>query len=435
MFNTDYNNFRGDNYKVELRDQELKNERRRAIHQRLWNVHDSYVEDPTQRFQSTRLNVLIEQNCESGYGPMGNSSLPEEMVTFVRQMLTKFRVEPCRVEVEDTLYELMYHLDFNEPYFLFVDSAIVLKPGEEQLKKSFKLKESGRTIEPDSIEVFEINKGWSFAPYTHVMAMIQHPLAQRALDGYDARSPVNGQIINRTTILDKIIESVWGHTHGFYYLIEEIMERRYDDELYSKSKSPEEAENASLDMEQDTRFMAHAMAAGMLWLRSPRAVYYLIQTHPIYATLLDWNESAGHPTVAANTDGVAFVTNWDVYTKQHVHVIDAPAGTCEKCAQTVHCTKFVNVNALRADPCICGHVTDPLDTDLFQHRSDCPSKKDAKFAFVCLKCMYDITYASQLQKCGRAVCPNTNCGWHMGASARIRALTEKRKLMLTGPSA
>lgn len=435
MFQTNDNNYLKYHHTPTPEEIERRIHRKKTIHERLWTVHDAYIEDPTRRFKASGGDVLIEHNCENGRGLMSENRIPDAMLTFVQQMLAKFRVTPGKFSTEDVIYELMYHLDFTEPYWLFVDSAVVLCNNGEHLEKTFKLKETGRTLEPDRLELFRINRGWDFAPYAKVMEFIQNPLVQQVLDGYNVVNPTTNRTVIREDILEKVVNGVWGNLQNLYYFCEEILERRYDDEIYHKVNSAEEAEDAAIDYQQELKHYVHAVAAGLLWLRSPMAVSFLIYAHPIYNTLLRWSEEKNCPIEDPKSGGLAIVTGWEVYTKNQVEIVDAPAGTCESCGQTVHCTKFVNINALRSDPCTCGHITDPQDTELYMHSAHCPSRAKAKFAYMCQKCMYELSFGTQTPKCGRTTCPNTGCSWHVGANARIRALTEKRKLMLTGPGA
>lgn len=434
MFDTNNNNFVGSHYELRKRDFEADMSRRKAAHERLWTVHDSYVDDPKERFQSTKADILIEVNCESGYGPMGDNRPSEDMVLFVTQMLGSFGVSPHRYEAEDAVQELLYHLDFQEPYWVLCDAAVVSVQGGN-VAKTYRFKDTGRTVEPDACEVFEINMGWQFSPYEAMMSMLNHPLAKQIMAGYTVYHPTSKEVLTKQYLLNKVIECVWGPAKGFLWMIDELLENRYQNEVYYKSETPYQADDAQINYDLDRQFFMYAFAAGMLWLRGPQAIQYLIATHPVYAALLSWDEVNRHPLARPDTGNMAVITGWDVYTAEHMHVVDTPAGTCVGCGQTLHCTKFVNINGLRGDPCTCGRGQhDPQDTILNNHNNNCAIHTTAKFEFICHKCMYNLTYGAETIKCGRAVCPNTTCGWHMGEVARRNALTEKRKLMLTGPS-
>jgi hypothetical protein len=429
------NNFTSSHYEASLRDPEEHARKRKIIYDRLWTVHDAYVNDPKERFKASGMDVLIEMNCETGYGPMGDKSPSEDMLVFMRQMLDAFGISPHRYEVEDAAHELLYHLDFQEPYWLLVDSAVTFIKGGN-VDKCYRFKDTGRAIEPDSCEVFQVNFGWNFAPFEAAMSMLRHPLAKRVMAGEVVHNPSSGAVITKHGLLDKLVECVWGSRNAFDWIIDQLLQNRYDNEVYYRSDSPYEAEDAQINFDLDYEFFLFSYVAGMLWLRSPQAMQYLIKIHPIYGALLYWDAESQQPRALPNTGNLALVTGWDVYTAEHLLVTNAPAGSCFGCGQSLHCTKFVNINGLRGDPCTCGRGhEDPTNTETGYHDRNCAMLRSMRFEFLCQKCMYDGTYGSSTIKCGRAICPNTKCNWHMGDGARIKALTEKRKLMLTGPSA
>ena len=435
MFNVDNNNFKGYQYDPKARDiNNLNVSRRATIQQRLWTVHDAYVDKPTERFRSTRADVLLENACEMGFGPMTNNSLPEDMVLFVKQMIEAFGVSPNRYEAEDCLYELLYILDFQEPYWLLVDSAVNLV-NEGNVVKTYRFRDSGRVIEPDKCEVFKIEYGWRFAPYEAAMSMIRSQGGAAVLAGQTITGK-DGRHITKMTLLHKVIECVYGSPNYMDVLVGDVINNRYDCEVYYRSDTPYEAEDAQINWDLDYEFFTYTFAAGMLWLRSPQAMQYLIKTHPVYAALLDWNDKTMEPVAIPGTGNIAVATGYDVYTAKHLYITDSPAGTCFCCGQTLHCTKFVNINGLRGDPCNCGRgAEDPTDTHMYNHASFCNAPKTARFEFLCYKCMKQTAMAgAHMPKCDRITCPNTTCNWHMGADARIRGLTENRKRMLTAPT-
>jgi hypothetical protein len=145
--------------------------------------------------------------------------------------------------------------------------------------------------------------------------------------------------------------------------------------------------------------------------------------------------------LAKDTGGFAVVDGWSIYTGRDLDILPGiKPGTCEVSKQQLHCTKLVNVNAVKF-PCFCGNGhQDFLNNDEYYHDREHNSAACKRWRLQYPTEMRFISYAAldnQLSgrdpktKCQRHICPNTKCSYHAGYEARIRSLTESRTQMLT----
>jgi hypothetical protein len=255
--------------------------------------------------------------------------------------------------------------------------------------------------------------------------------------------PSNTRNMDITDIMAPMFEAVyskWDYSRSF---VEHLMTQFHDDLKYNIRTGDLNALQQIEDArEQDFVTWAAVTLGVMTWLKSPHGLKFLMQTHPVYSSVLDWNEDTDRPMVARDSGGFALVDGWTIYTAQDLELREGvKPGTCEVSKQQLHCTQLVNVHAVM-HKCFCGKQRDVLDADEWSHDPEHPHPSCRRW-----KEHYNppqmrfISYAAldnQLSgrdpktKCQRHSCPKTDCTYHAGYGYRIQSLTENRARMLTG---
>lgn len=401
--------------------------------QSLWYVDDGELHDPGERFIS-ECRPLVEQIMEGGEAPLETAPIPGGLVKFVDTFVRDMRIIPTELSsVEDVVSAFMTFLDYTEPYYLFVDSAVQIISNE--LKSTYRHRKSGSVLPAEEVETFKVIEGWSFEPYQKIVQVLSHPATRQLILGEAVYRPSTGERLTKEDILCKLDEILYWDTECFAMYVTDILARHYGN---MPNQSMDDVMIRSLDSYQarDHLFWYAAFVGCMLWTRSPFALPFLVEYHPIYSSLLylDTNRQVQY---VPNSGGEAVIWNWDVYTHEHLIVeANTPPGTCESCKQTLHCTKYVNARALFAPTCSCGGTIDVEDHNLRNHgySERCRPYKEANppfNAYVCQRCLnMAIHKLHNTIRCGRAKCPATSCPHHAGKGAYVAELSKQRRMSL-----
>lgn len=405
--------------------------------QTLWQVEDSELYRPGERFIA-ETSPYVEAIMEQGSGPLENSVVPEGLVAFVQNFVQKLGVDSSENStVSSVVHYVLQFLDYEEPYFLFVDMPVQIK--SNQLVQTYRHKKSRSALNPEEVETFQVAHGWDFKPYKQAVALLEHPVTKQILRGEKVLS-AEGKELSREDIVEKLSIMLWGPPGHLTSHVEDWLYRYYAD-LPSNSPNMEDINLQALEACQrhDMKFWEIASVGCLMWFKSPHALGYLVDYHPIYSAVLQWNKEDRQFQILPSSGGEAVVWGWDVYNHSHLIIEkNEPPGTCESCKVTLHCTKFLNATALFHPVCSCGKPIDPEDTRGWQcgYGKDCEKYKKehpAFDAFVCQRCiqMALTDPNNRMRKCDRMQCPAFKCPHHAGQAAYIAHLTEKRRLQLT----
>lgn len=404
--------------------------------QALWQVDErNFKNNCTEsRFKyGPRELGLLEINANDGCGPFSSCRMPKGLIRFVNHFNSLLNVEPTDFSpVEDVIYRVFYDLDFGDPYCIFTDSPIQLC--EDQYKFTFRLNDSNVVLDPEKIELFRVVPGWKFDPFHAVMSVVNHEMTQKVMRGHAVENPRRpGTYLTRDDVLERLVHAI---THRYYKDfvadIVDIVNNHYWD-MTEDAKSAYQADDAKVFREHDKLFWMTTTIAVHTWLKSPHALKFLIESHPIYGDCLEWDDEQQIPLVDRYTKGEVLVHGWDVYHPRSYTKIPIPPGSCIGCGELLYCTKRVNSTALfRPNECDCtvGSL-DPLDTELENHGHKCISRKNICVGFVCQKCMHSAVTRTSFQKCQRTSCPNLDCKWHMGFDYRRAEMNKNRRLLLS----
>jgi hypothetical protein len=406
----------------------------------IWEVDDRLLRYPEAKFRRD-FSPLIEATLENwGCGSFEGTNIPDDLTKFVMAFTSMFRLAPSRhVKAADVIYSCITRIDYHTPYFLLTNTKVQLT--RDHYQYTYKVKDTGETLSPSSLEVFAPVPGWDFAPYYNTERLLSGEAVQTFLKGNylpDKYLREHGNTnLARKAAIDDILERVMvlinEDAEVLGYSVEEDLNCFY--EGICSEGNPLVNENMSDSFTTDYSFWLAASVATMLWFRSPRAMPYLVMHHPVYGLLFDVDHE-GNVTELTSSGGKVIVDGHDIYPLSRlVEFKNAPPGTCEVCGTQAHCTKFLNLNGLRGDTCSCGSGVDPRDVRLEEHNGRlCQAylrARPAQPGFICQKCLYDKTRGTTEPKCGRMTCPATGCRHHMGDQARIWALTQQRTKQLT----
>lgn len=408
--------------------------------QSLWRVQDLHMQRPEERFH-VETSPLVECVMERGGGPMEEAELPQGMVNFVVRFLEYFKVVPTKFSsVEDALESILPFLDYTEPYFLFADMPVQID-GNNFLY-TYRFKDTKQVLDPSKIEVFKVKPGWKFESYGITKDLLENSYTKRILAGENLKSEKTGQYVTKEDVLDRIVTVLWGPPSHMRSHVDDWLYGFYED-LPSTAFREDDDVLRSMDAfkAEDQMFWYAAAVGAFMWLRSPNALPFLIEYHPIYGSVLRRDPKTKEIEIRPGTQGEAIVYRWDVYTREHLVVEEgSQPGTCENCKQLSHCTKFVNATALFHPICSCGKTIDVEDTDTFGshgYSSSCQKYRDAHpafNAFVCQRCLQMAITGNAhdvKRKCSRFSCPATKCTHHAGEKAYYEYLSQRRRLMLT----
>jgi hypothetical protein len=356
----------------------------------------------------------------------------------VEDFVARFGATPTEFsDVSGVVHYIISFLDFTEPYFLFVDMPVQV--ASNQLKYTYRHKKSGEVLDPIEMETFLVAPKWEFIPYKKALEVLEHPVTKQILRGEQVFNAA-GNSLTKRDVLDKITELVWGPPGHLHAHVEDWLWRFYDELPDSLPKMTDDVMQ-SLDSYQrkDNEFWTVAVVGALLWFKSPHSLRYLTEYHPIYWSVLRWDQEGNRFTVVPYSGGEAVIWNWDVYTHNHLVVeANTPPGTCESCKTTLHCTKYLNATALFHPTCSCGSPVDPEDVSGWKHghSTQCQPYDTAHpsfAAFVCQRCIQMAVFdpGNRGRKCSRMECPATQCPHHAGQAAYIAHLTNRRRMLLT----
>lgn len=412
--------------------------------QNLWKVKDNFVGHPEERFAVAQ-SPFLEAVSEQGFGPLEASPTPKGLLAFMEDIAEKFSAVPSKfVGAGDVAWQVMRFLDYTEPYYLLVDCPVQLSIGA-QLVNTYRHKKSNSVLPPDKIEIFKVNSGYDFKQFRTAADFLAHPGTVAVLSGQYVKHTGRGDRITRRDLVSTLSEILWGNLEFLESWVEEWMYGFYSDLEYDHNLGDDDMLNMRATREQDKPYWYAAAIGALMWFKSPYAVRFLVENHPIYQSLLEWNKQDGRPEVIPSSGGIAIVEGWDILTLGDVYVESGVlAGSCTVCKQSLHCTKLVNSWAVVDPICDCGK---PIKIELqdsnevyyeYTHKTpECRTYADRhpgypRVDYVCLHCLFNkMNKLPQETRCGRTTCPNTMCVHHMGQHAYVRGLTKNRTMMLT----
>lgn len=408
--------------------------------EKLWRVDDSLMEHPEAKFRKPSSPLIELTSGEQwGFRQFENAKIPEKMLRFVDGMIRRLGLTCSRFSnIKDICREVLWRIEFEQPYYFLVDTLVQLEQGGEELK-TYRHRTTGDILDPARIEIFRYKRDWDFKPYNVVVDMFNHPGMIRFLKSNVLPPQFKSRDDAMTHVLSKISEVVWGDFGWLTNFVDEMLigyeeTMTYDDPNIKDVYDRQEASDA---LSGDALFWLACSLGAMTWFKGPDAVEFLAQYHVVYGQIVDIIDDK-FVLISDKYDEV-IVDGANVYTHQDFEELPARApDTCINCGVVTHCTKYVNATAILHPICSCGEKIDPMNAgnDAYDHYSmSCEAYKRAypvRSGFVCQRCIFKAIHnLPQEVVCGRAVCPATNCPHHQGPAARLRALTQQRTKQLT----
>lgn len=407
----------------------------------LWEVGTGENFNPERRFRA-KGSPLTDMVLDTGTSILEGVIFPQGLMVFLEQkFLPRLNLHSSGlVSLEDIVRAVFIYLDWQEPYFHLVDMPVSLV--ENSMDSTYKLKENGSVLDPEKLEVFEVKRGWNFPHYTYAHKILTDPLTAAVCSGQRVMNPKNGLV--RMTILDilqPIVASVFSQWTYFEGQVDEWMSNYYEDLPYSEKYSREHSSvhEAREAMEQDTMLWYAVTAGIMTWFKSPHGLKFLVEKHPIYSAVLDWNYDTNLPMISPGSGGIAIVNGMTIYTENDVERLPAVMpGTCCVLNVPLHCTRLVNVKAVLSS-CDCGHPRSLFIEEYWEdHQHSKPVCRDwerrnpPQMTFVSLGALTNVINKKDSKTpCQKFSCAATNCPLHAGYQARVWALTQQRTKMLT----
>lgn len=398
--------------------------------QSLWHVNDHELHHPGDRFEPQE-SAYIAATIESGTGPLETAPIPQGMILFAEDFVKHMGIAPTELSTMRDVADFVRHfLDYIEPYFLFTDMPVQLTG--MQLTRTYRMKQSHSVLSPEDVEIFRVLQGFSFSSTQAIFSILEHPDTVRILRGEPVYHSKTGERLTREDVLNRVMKALWG---DLQHHAEEALFQHYQD---LDTTRMEDTQIRSLDayQQRDQLFWYAGFLGCLLWVKSHHSLAYLVEYHPIYYSVLQLVK--GKLSLIPESGGEAIVYNYDIFTHAHVTVeTSTPPGTCENCKSTLHCTKFINVNAIANPVCSCGKAVDLEDRTGWGHgwSNLCESYRKSfplLNAYVCQRCLYmAINRLPQDAKCGRKQCPATQCPHHLGYGAYVQAMSDRRRMLLT----
>ena len=437
--------------------------------QNLWRVNDTYFTSPEERFQKTE-SPLYEVASSLTCGPLEGAGIPRGMLSFAERLLALFKANPLSpfVTLEDIAYSLLRHLDFSDMYYVLVNMPVELCTGYE-LTSTFRFKKSGSVLNPSKLEVFKVVEGYSFPQYRDAVSFLERPDVVAVLEGAYVQHASLGRAVTANDVRRRLQRIVGGDSprsaadgtplegEWIEELVYDLQEGHYEGvgtfDTGDHQRNVDILENAR---DQDMDSWKIAVTGFLMWLRSPHAIRYLLDFHPIYQAVLEWNAETQQPQVIEGTKGFSFVYGWDVYTLRELDVEPGvAAGTCVMCKGSLHCTELVNSYGVLNPICDCGEAVqlfvESRDDVMYDHHESYRGKQIGRkhlceqyrarypgyprIDYLCHHCFQAAHYkTSREAKCVRTECPNTACSHHVGQAMYIQTLTARRRQSLTHQS-
>jgi hypothetical protein len=420
-----------------------KNEDLGVLNKGLWEVDDRLSSNPSLRFQREG-SPLIDLIYDGGAQPMLEGvRIPKQCILFLKQwFLSKLRIPESEVvSIEDIAQYAFSALDYEDPYFFLSDMPISLS--QDNYSHTYIHKKTRSTLNPEKLEIFKVQFGWNFPYYMQVHKLLAHPMAEEIARGRFVAHPSGTRNMDIVDVMRPMFAAVCGSWEYSKGLVEHWMTNYYDGLKYDLNNGDlASLEKIEIAQERDLVLWLAVSLGVVTWLKSPHGLRFLMHVHPIYESVLEWNEDTNRPMVAKDSGGYAVVDGWTVYTARDLELREnIKPGTCEVSGQTLHCTRLVNVHAVM-HKCFCGKQRDPLNADEYgtEKGHSHPSCRQWRDLYGAPQMRF-ISYAAldnQLSgrdpdtRCQRHSCPTTDCKYHAGYAARIQALTNNRARMLTG---
>jgi len=432
----------------------------------LWEVEDHKAAyGQGDRFNRSR-DVLSEATIEAwGQGvfeSISQSSL-REIKKYVDDFLDFLHCPTFKSFDSMDMIRIMFaYLDYHDMYFCFYDMPVQMCMDQHEF--TYINKATGETLNPEHTEVFRVARGWDFAPFRTFKQRISHPSVQAFGKGEQVMHSKEQRPITREDILRVLCEPVYGNydenssqsrQSGLKEYVEDQVDAYLSEQTFDVRNDMEKVQDFN-DVRQ--AIIEATVAAGIAvcaWIKSPMAVPFLSQWHPVYYHILGWDNDTNKAYIEPGTGGEAVVTGWEVMTLKSVTKLEnMPAGSCRSCQLTLHCTHILNANALIYKVCSCGKPVHPDDLELDLHSIPGPYRGTARDercvpyrkahpslpSFVCYRCaekhlLFETAMQAPPQyKCSRTVCPNTGCAHHWGEATRRQVLNQRRRQMLPAPS-
>ncbi len=435
--------------------------------QTLWRVNDTYFESPEDRFQKQE-SPLYEVASSLTCGPLEGAGVPLGMIAFANHLLELFKVRPLSqfANLEDIAHSLLRYLDFQDMYYVLVNMPMELCSGYE-LTSTFRHKKSGSVLNPEKMEVFRVVHGYDFPQYRDAVSFLDRADVQAVLSGDYVRHSTEGRQVTPTDVRRRL-QQIIGGGQGRVAADGRVLEGEWIEEIvydlqegyYEGVEFPDAPEDHEKCVEmletardQDMLAWKIAVTGFLMWFRSPHAVRYLLDFHPVYQAVLTWDPETQTPVVIEGTQGFAFAYGWDVYTLRELDVEPGvPAGTCAKCRSSLHCSTLVNSYGVLNPTCDCGEAVQILvnsrDDVMYDHHESYSRRQVSKGSlceqyrarypgypridYLCFHCFQAAFYRTpQEAKCTRTVCPSLKCPHHVGQAMYIQSLNARRRQSLT----
>lgn len=432
----------------------------------LWRVDDRLADNQKMRFQRAH-SVLAEMIYDEGCEPfLSGVKVPRGLYNFLTQkFLPPLNLCPSRhSSIEKIVDSCFHYLDWEEPYFFLVDMPISLN--QDSYVHTYKLKErrdgdgrmrQSQVLDPSKIETFSVVRGWNYPHYTQVHQIITHENTSNACAGRPVWSQKLNRNLVREDILSMVCTAVYGHWSNLENMINTWVGNFYEEIAYNiqRSQSAKDIDDLDAAMENDL-VVWQAVCLGMFtWLKSPYGLKFLMQYHPFYQELLDWDEENQKIIVAPGTEGWCVVDGWNIHTALDCERLSIEPGTCCVANVPLHCTRRVNAKAVMS-PCYCGEYRDFFLDEYGgyrgsdrHHKPTCRAwerSNPPQMVFVSYGALTNILAKEPSNKpgtCPRVSCPKKTCMFHAAPQLtpqqtqylRVRELTEGRTKMLTaGPN-
>lgn len=427
----------------------------------MWEVDDRVHANPNLRFQREQ-NSFAEMIYEQGTGTiLSGAAIPKGMIEFVeKRFINVFNYKHSRfISIEKAAARCFEYLDLQEPYFFLVDMPVSLTG--ENYNYTYQMKKTGSVLSPSDIETFGVQKGWAFPHYARAHQIVTSAATAAVMRGQFVPKPkVGGENkmgslatgeqnqlgMTDHDVLEYICSAIFGDISFVKNMVAEWCEDFYECLVYDvKTHDAETAQEIRDASSGDFKFWLSVALGVFTWLKGPHGLKFLIEYHPIYYQLLDWNYDTNNPKMRDDTESWAIVNSWSIYTSTDViRVPGVPPGTCCVSKQHLHCTELVNSHAVKSKICYCGEELDYKADSYYtanhnKQRLNTPACRrwwddhpEPQMVFVSYAAMYNmLKNIDPNTRCQRHTCPNTQCSYHAGNYSRIRALTEQRTKLLT----
>ena len=420
----------------------------------LFDVDDNELRSPGRRFVDGKEEPFFYTDAAMNAGGIfHNSYLPQGLLNFIKGAVSKFNLTHSEfLDERDAAYEAMSYIDYYYPYYVLDDAPVQIS--QKHLQYTFKLESShrGRAIlNPSKIESFEFVPDYNYSTYSEWLRFISSPAVNEILlRGY---AEINGQ---RKTIED--LYQRWASIIGVELEIaEDVLINHYDFKGRGVAAADKDLMDPDTIRQMDKPFFMICYLTALTWMKSPKAMSFLVEEHPVYREILMVefdpihkkeviDQRTGLPKISLRypdkmLSNVVIAADWTLLSANDLEVIpNQKPGTCMSCGNILHCTKYVNASAIDNPICSCGKVVevDDVDGDVHGYSSNCSAYQNAhplNVGFMCIRCLrVRLENASRPEHsklgseagCARFECPNYYCTFHAGRKAYVNELTKKR---------